>query len=145
MLVYFDRKTSISNKNHQFSIYNSYSHLNTCTSVLMDIKSIFSDSKKTLNQNKSVGSGDYRKCPNEKNQRKKILSYSIFEKVEISIKIHFNLQFLTFLVTVVELSYYQIFHFCKLDKILRNFPSWQNFVFVAVYEIFGFEFCHFML
>ena len=36
-------------------------------------------------------------------------------------------------------------HFCKLDKILRNFPSWQNFVFVTVYGIFGFEFCHFML
>ena len=52
------------------------------------------------------------------------------------------MQFLTFLVTVVEISNK---HFCKLDKILRNFPSWQNFVFVTVYEIFGFEFCHFML
>ena len=52
------------------------------------------------------------------------------------------MQFSTFLVTVVEISNK---HFCKLDKILRNFPSWQNFVFVTVYEIFGFEFCHFML
>ena len=54
------------------------------------------------------------------------------------------MHFLTFLVTVVELSNYQLFQFCKLDKILRNFPSLQNFVFVAVYEM-AFEFCHFML
>ena len=35
--------------------------------------------------------------------------------------------------------------FCKLDKILRNFPSWQMSVFVTVYEIFGLNFailCH---
>ena len=51
------------------------------------------------------------------------------------------MQFLTFLVTVVELSNK---HFCKLKKILRNFPSWQTFVFVAVYEMIGFEFCHFL-
>ena len=78
----------------------------------------------------------------KKNPKKFILSYLIFEKTQISIKIYKNLQFLTFLVTVVEISNK---HFCKLDKILRNFPSWQNFVFVTVYEIFGFEFCHFML
>ena len=78
----------------------------------------------------------------KKNPKKIILSSSIFEKTQISIEIYQNLQFLTFLVTVVEISNK---HFCKPDKILRNFPSWQNFVFVTVYEIFGFEFCHFML
>ena len=52
-----------------------------------------------------------------------------------------NLQFLTFVIFVAEISNK---HFCKLDRILRNFPSWQIFVFVTVYEIFGFEFCHFM-
>ena len=39
------------------------------------------------------------------------------------------MQFLIFLVTVVEISNKD---FRKLDKILRNFPSWQNFVFVTV-------------
>ena len=78
----------------------------------------------------------------KKIQKTIILSSSFFEKTQISIKIYQNLQFLTFLVTVVEFSNK---HFCKLDKILRNFPNWQNFVFVTVYEIFGFEFCHFML
>ena len=34
-------------------------------------------------------------------------------------------------------------HFCKLGKIVRNFCSWQNFVFVTVCELFGFEVCHF--
>ena len=30
-------------------------------------------------------------------------------------------------------------HFCKLDKNLRNFSSWQFFVFETVFKIFGFE------
>ena len=51
-----------------------------------------------------------------------------------------NLHFLTFVIFVAEISNK---HFCKLDKILRNFCSWQIFVLVTVYEIFGFEFCHF--
>ena len=44
--------------------------------------------KKILDQNNSVGSGEYRKFPNEKNPKKIILSYSIFEKTQISIKIY---------------------------------------------------------
>ena len=34
-------------------------------------------------------------------------------------------------------------HFCKLDKILRNFPSWHVFVFVTVFKKFRFEICNF--
>ena len=51
-----------------------------------------------------------------------------------------NFQFLTFVIFVAEISNK---HFCKLDKILRNFPSWQNFVFVTVFKKFGFEICNF--
>ena len=36
------------------------------------IECIFSDSKKILDQNNSVGSGDYRKFPNEKNPKKNL-------------------------------------------------------------------------
>ena len=36
-----------------------------------------------------------------------------------------NLQFLTFIIFVAEISSK---HFRKLDKILRNFPSWQMFI-----------------
>ena len=55
-----------------------------------------------------------------------------------------NFQYLTFVIFVAEISNK---HICKLlvvDKILRNFPSWQFFVFVTVNEIFGFEYRHFM-
>ena len=34
-------------------------------------------------------------------------------------------------------------HFCKLDKILRNFPSWHVFVSVTVFKKFRFEICNF--
>ena len=51
-----------------------------------------------------------------------------------------NLLFLTFALSVAEISNK---HFCKLDEILRNFPSWQISVFMTVYDIFGFEFGHF--
>ena len=46
-------------------------YLNTCTSVLIDRKycAFFSDSKQILDQNKSVGSGDYRESPKEKNPK----------------------------------------------------------------------------
>ena len=47
-----------------------------------------------------------------------------------------NFQFLTFVIFVAEVSNK---HFCKLDKIFRNFCSWQFFVFVTVLKIFGFE------
>ena len=48
-----------------------------------------------------------------------------------------NFQFLTFVifVFVAEISNKD---FCKLDKTLRNFCSWQFFVFVTVSKIFGF-------
>ena len=51
-----------------------------------------------------------------------------------------NSQFLTFVIFVAEISNR---HFCKLDKILRNFPSWHFFVFVTVFKKFGFEICDF--
>ena len=51
-----------------------------------------------------------------------------------------NLQFLPFAIFVAEIKNK---NFCKLDKILRNFCSLQIFVFVTIYEIFGFEFYHF--
>ena len=51
-----------------------------------------------------------------------------------------NLQFLTFVIFVAGISNKL---FCELDKISRNYPSWQIFVFLTVYEIFGFEFGHF--
>ena len=47
-----------------------------------------------------------------------------------------NLPFLTFLIFVAEISKKL---FCKLYKILANFPSWQIFVFVTVLKIFEFE------
>ena len=47
-----------------------------------------------------------------------------------------NFQFLTFVIFVAEISNK---HFCKLDKILRNFCSWQFFVFVRVLKVFEFE------
>ena len=50
-----------------------------------------------------------------------------------------NFQFLTFVIFVAEISNK---HFCKLDKILRNFPSWHFFVFVTVFKKFGFEICN---
>ena len=56
------------------------------------------------------------------------------------IKICQNFQFLTFVIFVAEISNKQ---FCKLDKILRNFPSWHVFVFVTVFKKFGFEICNF--
>ena len=34
-------------------------------------------------------------------------------------------------------------YFWKLHKILRNFPGWQFFVFVTVFQIFGFEISNF--
>ena len=58
------------------------------------------------------------------------------EKVQIWL----NFQFLTFVIFVAEISNK---HFCKLDKILRNFPSWHFFVFVTVFKKFGFEICNF--
>ena len=51
-----------------------------------------------------------------------------------------NLQFLIFVIFVAEISNK---HFCELDKLLRNVCSRQIFVFMTVYEIFGFEFFHF--
>ena len=51
-------------------------------------------------------------------------------------KIDQNFQFLTFVIFVAEIPNK---HFCKLDKILRNFCTWQFFVFVTVLKIFGFE------
>ena len=47
-----------------------------------------------------------------------------------------NFQFLTFVIFVAEISND---HFCKLDKIVRNFCSWQFFVFVTVLKIYGFK------
>ena len=60
------------------------------TSVFIDTNHsvFFLIRKKNLNQNNSLGSGDYRKFPNEKKTKKNILSYSIFEKTQISIKIY---------------------------------------------------------
>ena len=65
-------------------------HLNTCTSVLIDTtySAFFLIRKKTIDQNNSVGSGDYRKSPNEKNPKKinsKLLNFQ--KKTQISIKI----------------------------------------------------------
>ena len=51
-----------------------------------------------------------------------------------------NFEFLTFVVFVAKTSNKL---FCELDKLLRNFCSWQMFVFVRVYEIFSFEVCNF--
>ena len=56
------------------------------------------------------------------------------------IKFYQNFHFLTFVIFVAEISNK---HFCKLDKILRNFPSWHFFVFVTVFMKFGFEICNF--
>ena len=53
-----------------------------------------------------------------------------------SMKFCQKFQFLTFVIFVAEISNKQ---FCKLNKILRNFCSWQFFVFVTVSKIFGFE------
>ena len=50
------------------------------------IQCTFSGSKQILDQNISVYSGDYREPPNEKNPKILILSLSIFEKTQISIK-----------------------------------------------------------
>ena len=47
-----------------------------------------------------------------------------------------NFHFLTFVIFVAEISNK---HFCKLDKIRRNFCSWKFFVFETVLKIFGFE------
>ena len=50
-----------------------------------------------------------------------------------------NLQFLTF-IFVAEISNQ---HFCELSEILRNFPTWQTFVFVTVIKMLGFVICNF--
>ena len=116
-------------------------YLNTCNSVLIQkIQCIFLIRNKfsRVDQNNSVGSGDYRESANEKeskNFNSKPLNFR--KKTQISIKIFENLHFLTFSVWVVEISNK---HFCNLNKkFLRNFCSWQMFVFVTVHEIFGFE------
>ena len=80
--------------------------------------------------------------PNEKKSKKNYSKVLNFRKNSNFIKNLLKFAISSFLVTVVEISNK---HLCKLDKILRNFSSWQNFVFVTVYEVFGFEFCYFML
>ena len=63
--------------------------------MLIDTKYsvVFSDAKQTLDQNNSVGSGDYRVSLNEKKSKNVILRYPIFEQPQIAIKIFQNLQF----------------------------------------------------
>ena len=46
---------------------------------------------------------------------------------------------LTFVIFVPKISNKQ---FRKLDKVLRNFPSWHFFVFVTVFKKFRFEICN---
>ena len=51
-----------------------------------------------------------------------------------------NLQFLTVVFFVTEISNW---HFCKLDKLFRDFLSWQFLVFLIVLKIVWFEICIF--
>ena len=104
----------------------------TRSSVLMDTKySVFFFEQ--ISQSKQFSRFGRLKKVSESNKRiyeKKINSKLLnFRKTPILTKIFQNLQFSTFLVTVVEISNK---HFCKLDKVFRNFPSWQKFVFVTV-------------
>ena len=75
----------------------------------------------------------------------KFFDWIIFQFVKIEksanlIKFRQNLQFLTFVIFIAENSNK---YFCKIQKILINFPSWQYFVFLAVFKIIGFEISNF--
>ena len=106
------------------------------------MKYIFSDFKVIFGQHNSMSSGDCKESLNIFNFQNKVefkhLKYQ--EKTQNSIKFPQNWLFPTFLIWVVKFSNK---HFCKLDKIPRNFWSWQLFAFETVYEICGFEVCHF--
>ena len=99
--------------------------LNTCTSVLIDTKysAFFLIRKKVIDQRNSAGSEDYRESPKKSiNSNSKQLAFQ--KNDENFLKFAFSNFF-------VKISNKQ---FCELDKIPRNFPNWQNFVLVTVYE-----------
>ena len=64
----------------------------------------------------------------------------LYRKSTTLIKFCQNFHFLTFAIFIAKTSNK---HFRKLDKNLRNFPSWHFFVSVTVFKKFRFEICNF--